>query len=219
MSSRLSSANNNRNNSLLFSSRPLSSSSGFLIYNKNLNNLDIIEDKELIQKFKGQFIMSAYTDKSGTACFQNIPYDTYLIEIEDNKNFLSCASAVRFNKILEHISTNDNNSVNTVNAPIISTFSKFLGLRRQTDSFVEIFIYFNISQQPEEYNLQLITGSEVILKRCTDNIMDNALFEASENKLTVKENKIIKGRYEIVTVPGRYIMEICKNGYDVRYYC
>lgn len=35
-----------------------------------------------------------------------------------------------------------------------------------------------------------------------------------ENKIIVHENKKIEGRYEIITVPGRYIIEIYKAGYD-----
>jgi hypothetical protein len=36
-----------------------------------------------------------------------------------------------------------------------------------------------------------------------------------ENKLTIKENKKIQGRYEIVALPGKHIIEINKKGYEM----
>ena len=35
------------------------------------------------------------------------------------------------------------------------------------------------------------------------------------NKVIIKENKKITGRYENITFPGRYILEIYKTGYEV----
>lgn len=32
--------------------------------------------------------------------------------------------------------------------------------------------------------------------------------------MIVPESKKIEGRYDIITIPGRYILEVYKNGYD-----
>jgi hypothetical protein len=36
-------------------------------------------------------------------------------------------------------------------------------------------------------------------------------------KLIVKENKKINGRYEVITQPGKYLLEITKQGFEVIY--
>lgn len=195
ISSRILSANK-------LSTRPMSSSFGFnKKKNENLN--EIIEDKEGIQNSKASFYISTYTKKNGQAIFYNLPYDSYFVEVCDNKTFLHCGNIVKFNKILDTASTNSNE---------IATLNKFIGLRHQTDAYVEIFIYHNTI--PEEYNLQPISGSQVILRRCAENIIDNSFFDDTMNKLIAQENDV-EGRHDIVTVPGKYLLEIVKNGYDV----
>jgi hypothetical protein len=46
-------------------------------------------------------------------------------------------------------------------------------------------------------------------------IIVNPHFNLLENKLVIKENKKIQGRYEIIALPGKYILEVNKKGYDV----
>lgn len=158
---------------------------------------EFIEDKEMLPNLKGMLIKETFTDKNGVVNFDNLPYDSYLVEIEDSKNFIGCAGTIKYLNL-------GNSSSSFANT------QKFYGLRRQTHAYVEVYIY----QENEDLNLQLITGSEVMLRRCTDgHTLDNTFFD-DENKLILHENKKIKGRHEIVTSSGKYMVEVYKKGFD-----
>lgn len=141
---------------------------------------------------------SRYTDKNGSFSIPDLPYDSYLLEVKDSKNFLICGSIIKFPKIIDVYKT--------------ITIQKFIGLRRQTQSYVEIYIYNNLLTENEEFNYQTITGSEVSIRRCTEHTGENFLYH--ENRIEVKENNKIKGRHEIITAPGKYVLEIRKAGFD-----
>ena len=64
-------------------------------FNINVSNNDtlfkkgeIIEDLPLLDKCKGKFLCAGYTDKFGYLNFNNVPYDSYVIEVESNHKFL-----------------------------------------------------------------------------------------------------------------------------------
>ncbi len=179
----------------LSTTRPLSTGSKIL---KNEN----IEDKEIINSLKGLLFSSRYTDKNGAFTISDLPYDSYLLEVEDSKNFLISGSIIKFPKIIEGTKT--------------TAIQKFVGLRRQTQAYVEIYIYNNLltdNAENEEFNYQNISGSHVSIRRCTEHTGEN--FFDDENRLEVKENKKIKGRHEIITTPGKYILEIRKAGFEL----
>lgn len=193
--------------------RPMSVGSNGIIrsslnISQNLNKsvlaqyYDAIEDKDKLNSFKGPLIFSKFTDKNGQILLQNLPYDIYLLEIEDSKNFLNSGSVVKFNKI----PTNNQKD----KALIIQ---KFYGLRRQTHAYTEIYIYHNLHENENELNLNNVSGAEVIIRRSTENLVENNFF-GDENKLNLSENKKIKGRHETITIPGKYILEVSKKGYD-----
>ena len=82
-----------------------------------------------------------------------MPYDTYLIEIEESKNFLVSSTILKLNKILE------SNSI-----------KKFFGLRRQTHCYIDLYLYFNAKlNNADADNMQLIEGSDILLKKINDN--------------------------------------------------
>jgi hypothetical protein len=134
-----------------------------------LNNLtNEIEEKETYKKLKGQLIRSSFTDKAGNISFLNIPYDTYILEIEDSKNFQHCGCIIKINK-----------SLPKENESSLATIRKFIGLRRQINAYVEIYIYYNIENDSDDFNMQLISGSEAILRRSIEGnpIIDNTFFD------------------------------------------
>ena len=47
----------------------------------------IIEDLSILDKLKGKFLCAGYTDRLGFLYFENVPYDSYLIEVETNNKF------------------------------------------------------------------------------------------------------------------------------------
>jgi hypothetical protein len=188
------------------SSRPMSVTSNLNIKTSQYHLGEFLEDKDQIDKFKGKLIKTQYTDKVGKLVLDNLPYDTYLLEIEDSKNFLCCGSIVKFNKLISNISEERTTSP-------IPVFKKFFGLKRQIYSYVELYIYFNNSTN-EDLNLQTISGSEVVLKRNLENMVEKNFFDDTETKTLIKENKKISGRHDILTTPGKHILEVSKSGYD-----
>jgi hypothetical protein len=163
---------------------------------------DTIEDKDKLNSLKGPLIFSKFTDKNGKILLQNLPYDIYLLEIEDSKNFLNSGSVVKFNKIPP---TNQKDKILNI--------QKFYGLRRQTHAYAEFYIYHNQHENENELNLNNVSGAEVIIRRSTENLVENNFFD-DENKLILNENKKIKGRHEAITMPGKYILEVSKKGFD-----
>ena len=106
---------NNLNNKLSFSNNNS-------IISQNIKN-DIIEDLNIVKSLKGKLLSSGYTDKEGVLIFENVPFDSYLLEIESSKNFLSCGFIVQFNQ---------NNSVPKSND--FYTLNKTIGIRKQINA-------------------------------------------------------------------------------------
>lgn len=184
-----------------FQGRPTSSSTNhYSTYIRRLNGLETLDDPETINRMKGKLLSSGYTDNGGYLTFQNVPYDSYIIEIEASKNFLMSATFTRFNKIMQLIKSNDK----------LITLNKYFGLRRQIDSYVEVYLYSN--ENKNELDPNLINNAKVYLIRSYE--CEVSLFPPGENKLLLKESKDVKGRYEIVTSTGKVFLEVHKEGYE-----
>jgi hypothetical protein len=206
-----------------YTSRPLTTTNVFnksnmTTYNntlKNKNNniniskysttskkeLEFIENQDVLNNIKGKLLSSGYTDKNGTLIFENVPYDTYVLEIENNKNYLACGSLIQFNKII--ISEYQNGNVYTLN--------KLFGLKRQIDSYLEVFVYSN-KNKDNEFDMELIDDAKVSIKR--KNYDDNELYSGNEDIFELKKSENVKGRYEIITTPGLVEIIVFKIGYE-----
>jgi len=116
---------------------------------------------------KGKYIGSTNINQKGIISIESVPYDSYLVEIEESKNFLHCALIVKFNSLPEN-----------------HVLNKFIGLIPQTNSTPEIFVYYN-KEQPKDPNdfsqMTLITGADVYLKRIIDNLGESTFDESSNN--------------------------------------
>ncbi len=147
--------------------RPYSTNTLFGNNNFNKSNLNIkerenieIEDKEKIEGIvvinlvlKGDLIRSYFTNKKGWVNLENLPFDTYLIEIEESKNFMVSSTILKFSKLLE-----------------TNTIKKFFGLRRQIHCYVDLYLYFNARQNTSDPdNMVLIEGGEIYLKKINEN--------------------------------------------------
>lgn len=211
ISMNMSSTNNNTINSN--SMRPGSSNSMFGMTNGNSmrpistlsNNINlthlkeetkILRDRDLIETFKGEKLRTYYTDTRGKISFKEMPYDTYLIEVVESKNFQKTAIILTFN----HISHEKN-------------IKKFIGLRKQQNAFLELYLYYTVNK--EEMQLDPISEAEVYLKFLEES-MDETNFNLDEieTKVKVKEHPKIKGRYDYVLVPGKYLLEVKRKGYE-----
>ena len=102
---------------------------------------------------KGDLIRSFFTNKKGWVNLEDLPYDTYLVEVEESKNFLVSSTILKLHKILE-----------------TNVIKKFFGLRRQTHCYVDLYLYFNAKQNSSDPdNMILIEGGDVFLKKINDN--------------------------------------------------
>jgi hypothetical protein len=119
---------------------------------KERENVEI-EDKDKIDSLKGDLIRSFFTNKKGWVNLEDLPYDTYLIEVEESKNYMVSSSILKLHKIME-----------------TNSIKKFFGLRRQTHCYVDLYLYFNSKQVNNDVdNMILIEGGEVYLKKINDN--------------------------------------------------
>ena len=166
----------------------------------HLHKLKQIDDSDVINSVKGKLLSSGYTNIEGILTFHNVPYDTYLIEIENNRNFLQCAAVLKFTQIMK---PNINTSKYTIN--------KIFRLKRQIDAYLEVYLYSNNNKV--EHKMKLIENARVILIRNYSNEIVG-LNSQLEDKFELKESEIVRGRYEIITTPGTMRITVHKIGYQ-----
>ena len=169
---------------------------------------DIIEDVSILNQLKGKLLSSGYSDKSGNLFFENVPYDSYLIEVENNKHFLSCGMVVQFQKIF-NINNNKKNIAENGNYLV----NKLIGLKRQIDAYVEVYLFSKGKNENNDFSgVNLISDARVILVKKFFESGD--IVSGNMDEFELEENKKIKGRYEIITVPGEAELNVFKQGYE-----
>ncbi len=167
---------------------------------------DLIEDQSLINDLKGKLLSTGYVDKSGILIFENVPYDSYLIEVESSKIFLGCGMPILFQKIY-----NKNNSQKPENKSANYLLNKIFGLKRQIDAFVEVYL-FSKNEKNDFSGINLISDARVVLIKKFFESGD--IVSGNVDELELEENKNIKGRYEIVTEAGEAELNVSKKGYN-----
>ena len=125
--------------------------------NISMNSLskkgEIIEDLSLINQIKGKLLCSGYTDKLGFLYFENVPFDSYVIEIENSKRFLGCGALIQFKKIFQGRNSNEN-----------YIFNKIFGLKKQTNAYVEVYLFSNEVKE-NKCEINFISGAKVFLRK------------------------------------------------------
>ena len=165
---------------------------------------ELIDDLSLVNDLKGKLLSTGYVDKSGILIFENVPYDSYLIEIENSKIFLGCGMPILFQKIYnKKISDNSQNKNYLLN--------KIFGLKRQIDAFVEVYL-FSKNEKNDFTGINLISDARVVLIKKFFESGD--IVSGNVDELELEENKNIKGRYEIVTEAGDAELNVIKKGYE-----
>ena len=165
---------------------------------------ELIDDLSLVNDLKGKLLSTGYVDKSGILIFENVPYDSYLIEIENSKIFLGCGMPILFQKIYnKKISDNSQNKNYLLN--------KIFGLKRQIDAFVEVYL-FSKNEKNDFSGINLISDAKVVLIKKFFESGD--ILSGNVDELELEENKNIKGRYEIVTEAGDAELNVIKKGYE-----
>ena len=180
------------------------STTSFFNYSKKT---DLIEDLSLVNDLKGKLLSTGYVDKSGILIFENVPYDSYLIEVESSKVFLGCGMPILFQKIY-----NKNNSQNSANNSSNNyLLNKIFGLKRQIDAFVEVYL-FSKNDKNDLSGINLVSGARVVLIKKFFESGD--IVSGNVDELELEENKNIQGRYEIVTEAGEAELNVIKKGYE-----
>lgn len=138
--------------------------------NFNIRGDQPIEDQELIENLKGTLIRTVYTDRDGRYILDSLPHDTYLIEIENSKNFIGSALIYKMNFIIENQGESNKNK-----GPLnyFGMNSKLIGLKRQTDAYVSVYVSFinNI----ENYDFMPVKECQISLRKITENNTDAIL--------------------------------------------
>ena len=172
--------------------------------------IEIVEDISVLNQLKGKLLSSGYSDKSGNLFFENVPYDSYLIEVENNKNFLACGMVVQFQKILDIKNTKNKKNISENGNYIVN---KLIGLKRQIDAYVEVYLFSKGKKDNIDFSgVNLISGARVILIKKFFESGD--IVSGNVDEFDLEENKNIKGRYEIITVPGEAELNVFKQGYE-----
>jgi hypothetical protein len=146
---------------------------------------------EYLESCKGEQLRSIYNiKKDGKLCVDDMPYDTYILEAVESKNFQTSAMIVTFGKITEE-----------------RRVKKYIGLSPQTNSFIDIFVYSGTGDDDNS----LVPDATVLIER---NSSDTIFHDNDMAKIRLKQSDSHKGRFETTVVPGEYIIEVSKNGYE-----
>jgi len=115
---------------------------------KHNSQIDL-EDSDNIAQLKGTLFRTLFTNKNGWINLTDIPYDSYLLEVEESKNFLVSAGIITFPKILQN-----------------KEIKKYIGLKQQINAYAEIYLYqFLDSKNTNDFNMQLLEGANIALIR------------------------------------------------------
>ena len=189
---------NNNNNILLTKTQNSSVNNMNISLKSNLslnNNIskrgEIIEDISIINQIKGKLLCTGYTDKLGFLYFENVPFDSYVVEIEGNKKFLGCGALIQFKKIFQNYKSNPN-----------YIFNKIFGLKRQLNAYIEVYLFSN-ELKDNKFEINFISDATVLFKK---NGEENENFELKEN---------IKGKYEMTIEPCSGAIIVIRNGKEV----
>ena len=171
---------------------------------------DIIDDFSQINELKGKLLSTGYVNKQGILIFENVPYDSYLIEVESSKIFLGCGMPIIFQKIYNKKVVDNSSNKNNSNYLL----NKIFGLKRQIDAFVEVYL-FSKNEKNDFSGINLISDAKVVLIKKFFESGD--IVSGNVDELELEENKNVKGRYEIVTEAGEAELNVSKKGYETIY--
>ena len=186
--------------------------------NENMKENNDLYEEELLKKQKGPLIMRKFSkveknendkedderSESVTLKFDDLSYDTYIIETVENCNFQSSWTLLKFNQI-------NNNS---------GEVTKFIGLWHQKKAilnihlFMEKEMYIPSKDNDENNKNNVINGNENMIKNYDLEPIIDASITISTADDPNSKNKVYpntKGIYEYMTKPGEYKIEIIKN--------
>lgn len=163
----------------------------------HISNEALFYDKSIYDYLLGEVIENHFTDNTGNVKITNyLPYDSYAIEVVENKNFSGLCLISRISALQD-----------------VSVIKKSLYLKKQKNSFVTIIT--NTVDYSKEEPL-LIQGCEIYIRRLThkESEEDRLENEFHDSRTKVEENKDSPSKFSIILVPGFYMIEAFKDRFE-----
>lgn len=163
------------------------------IASKHNYNEEFVYIKTKIAKYKGKLLEGNFkTNEKGIIEFKDLPYDSYFVEVVENKNVATCGAFIRNNEKL---------------------IKKFIPIKKQNEAYIVIFVM--TKENNEEVHLQDVN---VTIKLVSSNVNDDDNKdqdnEEVEDRIKVPETKGNPSSYDIVVPEGKYLMEVKKEGFE-----
>ena len=159
---------------------------------------NLILDKKICESLKGKLVISKYTNSEGYIDIGPIPYDSYYIEVPENKQYRSVGMCLSFNKL----PTKNKNFI-----------KKYIGLYMQENAFIQLHVFENIRDNENKDDPVHISKAQVIIEVSRDENKEDYL-EEKEFKFEIKEKANSPGIFEQMVPPGKYILKIRKENYE-----
>lgn len=164
------------------------------IASKHNYNEEFVYAKNKIAKYKGKLIEGNFkTNDKGIIEFKDLPYDSYFLEVVENKNVATCGAFIRNNEKL---------------------IKKFVPIKKQNEAYIVIFVM--TKENNDEIHLQ---DANVTIKLVSSNVNDGKEEKDNDNediedRIKVPETKGNPTSYDIVVPEGKYLVEVKKDGFE-----
>ena len=159
---------------------------------------NLILDKNICESLKGKIIISKYTNSEGYIDIGPIPYDSYYIEVPENKQYRSVGMLLSFNKL----PTKNKNFI-----------KRYIGLYTQENAFIQLHVFENVRDSENKDDPVHLSKAQVIIETLRDENKEDYL-EEKELKFEIKEKHNSPGIFEQMVSPGKYVIKIIKENYE-----
>ena len=206
--SRPSSAYSHRQNisSMNKTTRPSTSKNRVSVYTENdfinsgINPMEdnLIFDKEVTKKLKGDLLISKFTNSEGYIDIGPLPYDSYFIEVAQSKQYRSIGMNLVFNKL----ATKTNNYI-----------KRYIGLYTQENSYIQLHVFETKKDGENKDDPVHINNAIVTIESVRGENKEDYL-EDKEWKFEIKQKQNSPGIFEQIVPPGKYLLKIKKENYE-----
>jgi hypothetical protein len=154
------------------------------------------KDPDIINTYKGIYIRNYYSDSNGLVKIKDLPYDTYLVVVEESHNFKISSLTLNFNQINKE-----------------KILRKYIGLNKHTNGYVQVHLYKKLIKENGDEEVIEIEKADLFFQISPEKIDSTFILDESETKVKIKETQV-KGVYKEILVPGKYIIEASKKGFE-----
>jgi hypothetical protein len=159
---------------------------------------NLILDKKICESLKGKLIICKYTNNEGYIDIGPIPYDSYYIEVAENKQYRSVGMCLSFNKL----PTKNKNFI-----------KRYIGLYTQENAFIQLHVFENLKDNENKEDPVHLSKAQVLIEVLRDENKEDYL-EEKEVKFEIKEKANSTGIFEQMVPPGKYLLKIKRENYE-----